>query len=188
MMNQVTNRVSLPADIAGTQEQFRRLFYNVRNNDWNNCQGFAYIHIAARDLDELILNTPNMHSGEINDAKARLTTMIRDVYDCSIDRAISILNNVYIPTQEEYIHLCKKEFGKNENLGPWVEGVYDSVPAEESGWFNFCLNKWNLFHKEHETIDEADRGCARLLKDYRQQIEVEWSQLSPEEQQGWCRV
>lgn len=188
MMNQTV--INLPADVAANQKQFQELFYNVRNNDWDNCKGFAYLHIAVRDLDELILSTPGMYSEEVKDAKTRLTTMIRDVYECSVDRAATILNNAYIPTQEEYDYIFKREFGKDESRPDYVyeEGVYDSIPAEQSGWFNFCLNKWNAFHKEHELIDEADRGHSRLLKEYRQQIEAEWAAMSVEEQNGWCRV
>ena len=64
-------RVNLPADLAGTVEEFKTLFYNVPNSDWTRVKGFPLPHIIAYELDELILNAPGMSSPEIDDAKIR---------------------------------------------------------------------------------------------------------------------
>ena len=89
-------RVNLPADLAGTTEEFRELFYKVPNSDWTRIKGFPLPHILAYDLDELILNTPGMKSAEIDEAKVHLAGVLQQAYDCSIDRAYAIMHRIYI--------------------------------------------------------------------------------------------
>ena len=184
-------RVNLPADLAGTTEEFRELFYKVPNSDWTRIKGFPLPHILAYDLDELILNTPGMKSVEIDEAKVHLAGVLQQAYDCSIDRAYAIMHRIYIPTAEEYEYLCKKEFTEeNFSSAPIVKGVYDSVTDELRPWFNFCLSKWDDWHKLHPTenggwdLTIAER---KELTAYGKSIAEEWAKLTPEQKEGWRR-
>lgn len=184
-------RVNFPADLAGTTEEFRELFYKVPNSDWTRIKGFPLPHILAYDLDELILNTPGMKSAEIDEAKVHLAGVLQQAYDCSIDRAYAIMHRIYIPTAEEYEYLCKKEFTEeNFSNAPIVKGVYDSVTDELRPWFNFCLSKWNEWHEAH-----PDAKCTNVtsvaerkeLTKFSKVIENEWKALSDEQREGWRR-
>lgn len=110
----------------------------------------------------------------------------KDLEDTLIDIAYDMMHRIYVPTAEEYEYLASKEYGA-DNGTPIVEGVYDSVSDEESGWFNFCLNRWNGWHDAHQDIDEADRQTAKLMRDFRKSIEDEWKTLTADEQLSWRR-
>lgn len=182
-------RCTLPAGIAGDAEEFRLLFTGV--SDWNRCKGLALFHILAYELDELILNTVGMHSPEIDDAKVRLASFIQGTFDCSVDRAYSILHKIYIPTVEEYNYLMKKEFPVTEKIAPMIPGVYDSVTEEERPWFNFCLNKWDDWRESHpDYVDGHSLGPIerKVVGEFAQSIELEWSKMSEADREGWRRV
>lgn len=183
------NDFNMPNTLAANQEQFNRLFRNIRNNDWNNCQGFALVHILAKDARDAMLVTRNglKKNDEVRKLETEIAHLIKYSQECSIGRAYDILHRLYVPTESEYEYLCKREFGEDECNG-YDEGVYDSVPPEQNGWFNFCLQKWNTFHNQYKAIDENDSTVRKRLREYSKEIRDEWDDLSPEEQQGWSRV
>lgn len=177
MMNQT---VRLPELVAANQEQFKKMF--LGGGDWERVKGDAHLHMSVKELDELILNTAGMNSPEITKAKALITSYIRYVYDCSIDRAIAIMNATYIPTDEEYDYISKRELG-TEQYNPYTEGVYDSVPEEQKGWFNFCKQRWNEFHDANECLDE--NAHSKMIKETSKKIAEEWAMMPPEQQMDW---
>ena len=174
------DRFQMPECLADTAEKFHKLFYEIPKNDWDKCKGNAYIHILAYELDELILNTIGMESMEIDDAKVELAEVIKYECQCGIDRAYKILHKLYIPTESEYLYLCKREYGKDSVLNPvLVKGVYESV--EEIGWFNFALDKWN---KWHDALAENDPKESDIKK-YAKSIKDEWDSFTDEERFAW---
>ena len=185
-------RVNLPADLAGTVEEFKTLFYNVPNSDWTRVKGFPLPHIIAYELDELILNTPGMSSPEIDDAKIQFAKLLQGVYDYGIDRAYAVMHKIYVPTSEEYAYLMKREFPSEKGCEtPMVQGVYDSATDAQRPWFNFCLSKWDDWHKLHPTenggwdLTIAER---KELTAYGKSIAEEWAKLTPEQKECWRRA
>ena len=178
----------LPAEVAETQEDFVRNFYNLRKNDWDNVLGIPWLHIASYHLGKMLMLNKGKPSGEYEELKIKLAHFIKDTFECSIDRAYAILHRIYIPTEEEYEYLMKREYSGTPCTTPIVVGVYDSVDEESQGWFNFCLDKWNGWHDLHQDIDETDREVRKQLKGFRQSIADEWSAMTEEQHNVWAQM
>ena len=196
---EMNRQFRMPATIAANQSQFHTMFYNLRKNYWENATGWALAHIVAKDLDELKLNTPNEVSDEVKDAEIELMELL--AYGCEIsrDHAYWVLHNMYIPDEEEYAYLMRREYGENpdETIPPHVEGVYDSIEPGMEGWFNYCKSRWDSYHDAEMngqrtdflrlSADDAkdEKKVGKALKAFAQTIEDDWKAMTPQEQQVW---
>ena len=183
MFGNDSNSVKMPAIIADTEEKFLYNFYNLPKYDWEKRRGDAYVHILAYELDELILNTPGMDSWEIEDLKTEMAEYIKMVCETDIARAYKILHKVYVPTEEQYTYLIKKEYGRDAVLNPVIyKGVYESVEPENKGWFNFALNKWNRWHDALANNEPKESEISK----YSKSIKDEWEALTEDERLAWA--
>ena len=189
----------MPATIAANQSQFHTMFYNLRKNYWENATGWALAHIVAKDLDELKLNTPNEVSDEVKDAEIELMELL--AYGCEIsrDHAYWVLHNMYIPTDEEYQYLMRREYGEHpdETIARHTPGVYDSIDKGQEGWFAFCKSRWDAYHDLKDvgeqlkalgiTKDEMgdSKKLGKALVAFGQKIKADWEAMTPNEQKVW---
>lgn len=162
----------MPACIAETQEDFLRHYTNLPKNWWENNTGFAEALIQgyriaqmeqqlsklkvqlkrAKDKDLTLYKKLWEESGsleiDIRDCKIMLANLIAYVCEESMDRAYKIMSRMYIPEDDEYEMLIKKEYSTKEDdeAKPYEKGVFDSVSAEDSPKFKYSLHRWDEYH------------------------------------------
>ena len=205
----------MPACIAETQEDFLRHYTNLPKNWWENNTGFAEALIQgyriaqmkqrlsklkaqlkiAKDKDLVLYKKLWEESGslenDIQDCKIMLANLIAYVCEESMDRAYKIMSRMYIPKDDEYETLVKKEYATREDdeAKPYEKGVFDSVSEEDMPRFKYSLHRWNEYHDgilkevrvDYEKVINEDNAKLDELSDKINVVKTELETLEEED-------